>query len=131
MAEPQPETAQPVNTSRTLRYLSVVQAVHGNNKTATRGYTHGCISPYDAKSGDGDVPMFKLVVSGSQQSALAQAFYHAGADGWSTVFTCVVVDQGLVGHGAKDLGPESIRVNSLAALADLCGEKGSTRVVMF
>ena len=35
-------------------------------------------------------PIYKVVKSGSRDAAATQAFYDAGANGWSTLFTCAV-----------------------------------------
>ncbi|CAI6337449.1 unnamed protein product [Periconia digitata] len=45
------------------------------------------IYPSDGSSGD---KVFKLVKCGSREGAIAEAFYSAGANGWSLVFSCVM-----------------------------------------
>ena len=55
-----------------MRYLSVVQAYRD-------GYSPGT-----------GVPIYKVVETGSRTAAAAQAFFDAGAHGWSTVFVCAV-----------------------------------------
>ena len=38
------------------------------------------------------MPIYRVVVTGSWDAANSQAFYDAGANGWSTLFTCVVTE---------------------------------------
>ncbi|KAI9692896.1 MAG: hypothetical protein M1822_004890 [Bathelium mastoideum] len=38
------------------------------------------------------LPIYRVVVTGSSDAAVAQAFYDAGANGWSTLFTCAVIE---------------------------------------
>lgn len=55
-----------------MMYLSVVQTFQENY---SRGI--GC-------------PVYKVVRTGSRRAAAAQAFFDAGAHGWSTVFVCAL-----------------------------------------
>lgn len=38
------------------------------------------------------LPIYRVVATGSWDAAAAQAYYDAGANGWSTLFTCVVTE---------------------------------------
>ena len=39
------------------------------------------------------LPIYRVVVHGSWDAATAQAFYDAGANGWSTIFTCTMTER--------------------------------------
>ncbi|KAL4882379.1 hypothetical protein BJY04DRAFT_186967 [Aspergillus karnatakaensis] len=66
--------------------------------------------------------IYRVVRSGSREEAAAQAFYNAGGNRWSTVFTCVVVEEeermGAAGSGRVLVLDEGryVRVGSLAEL---------------
>lgn len=57
-----------------LVYLSVVQSFQSG-------------AGFDPDAGR---PIYKVVKTGSRQAAAAQAFFDAGASGWSTVFACAM-----------------------------------------
>ncbi|KAL4869616.1 hypothetical protein BDV12DRAFT_76793 [Aspergillus spectabilis] len=72
--------------------------------------------------------IYRVVRAGSREEAAAQAFYNAGGNRWSTVFTCVVVeDSGRAGAGVSgrvmvlDEG-RYVRVSSLEGLGG--GDEG-------
>lgn len=64
----------PRSECQELKYLSVLQA-----------FQHDIFNPASVGT-----PLYKVVCTGSRQAAAAQAFYDAGAMGWSTVFVCAV-----------------------------------------
>lgn len=64
----------PRSECQELMYLSVLQA-----------FQRDIFNPASVGT-----PLYKVVRTGSRQAAAAQAFYDAGAMGWSTVFVCAV-----------------------------------------
>ncbi|GAB1213230.1 hypothetical protein ATERTT37_002379 [Aspergillus terreus] len=76
-----------------LIYLSVQQALMGRPRER---YRYGRdLSPMPEMAAVGAVsgqPIYRVVRTGSRDAAAAEAFYHAGANRWSTVFTCVIKD---------------------------------------
>lgn len=116
LTEPGVESTQePIGECRTLRYLSIVAAAPSGAKNADFGHDH-LGYPLPQRKYASSLSLYKLEVTGSAAQAREQAILHAFAYGWSTLFTVVVHDKGMVAHAVKDLGPESIRVRSLAAL---------------
>ncbi|GES65989.1 hypothetical protein ATEIFO6365_0012038000 [Aspergillus terreus] len=76
-----------------LIYLSVQQALMGRPRERPR-YGRD-LSPMPEMAVVGPTPgqpIYRVVRTGSRDAAAAEAFYHAGANRWSTVFTCVVKD---------------------------------------
>jgi len=118
------------NEPANLCYLSVVQAPHRHREfsmsTARRSY-----DSFDGSSTHVATPIFKLVINGSHNSALTQAFYDAGAHGWSTVFTCMVLDRGFTENGAAGLSPESLRAGSLTDFLTPCREERTASMVLY
>lgn len=102
-----------------MRYLSIVAAAPRGAKNAESIHDpgYGLAQP----KMESTLSLYKLVVTGSAAQARDEAMWHARAHGWSTVFTVVVHDKGMVGFAVNDLGSESVRVESLAALT--CKEK--------
>lgn len=69
-------------------YISVVQTIQDHHNPVNG------ISPPFSTPGSATAalctPLYKIVKSGSRDAAATQAFYDAGANGWSTVFTCAI-----------------------------------------
>lgn len=69
--------------------------------------------------------IYKLVKCGSREAAVAEAFYTAGSDGWSVVFSCVMRS------GEDDFSTSGTirRVNKLSGLLDKAeNERDVTRI---
>ncbi|KAL4893148.1 hypothetical protein BDV59DRAFT_202125 [Aspergillus ambiguus] len=90
----QPRMSKLAEEEPSLVYLSVRQAINGPRRRG-RYYSPG---PENLPEMAGDVEtgqsIYQVVRSGSREEAASQAFYHAGANRWSTIFTCVVKDTG-------------------------------------
>ncbi|OCL02216.1 hypothetical protein AOQ84DRAFT_357494 [Glonium stellatum] len=112
-----------------LLYLSVQQAVVGQDH-----YDHNewydrprRQTPDMAKEGSATgTPIYRVVKCGSRQAAASRAFYTAGANGWSTIFTCVVMDK-TDDEGMPSAARLFQRVKGLRALVDGT-EDGKTMV---
>ncbi|KAK0837765.1 hypothetical protein LTS02_017907, partial [Friedmanniomyces endolithicus] len=102
------KVADASNMEGDLRYISVVQA-------SKKSLEHPGSSPYGCLPNSEDsqalvgASVFELVTTGSQESAAAQAFYDAGTNGWSTVFTCAFWDGDLGKQGVANLGTRTTR----------------------
>ncbi|KAK5009256.1 hypothetical protein LTR28_001936 [Elasticomyces elasticus] len=77
---------------KSLTYYSVLESKHGapsshHERPLPMYEWVNENRPRDVSSGE---PIFKVVKSSSRKAAAAQAFYDAGANGWSTVFVCVL-----------------------------------------
>jgi len=74
-----------------------------------------------------EVPIYRVVRSGSRQAAASQVFYTAGGNGWSTVFTCVVADK----VEAKGIPPAAKLFQRVKSLRELVedSEDGKIRVL--
>ncbi|KAL2823494.1 hypothetical protein BDW59DRAFT_148684 [Aspergillus cavernicola] len=121
---------QPVS----LIYLSIQQSISGHS--TQRGGRW--VSP--DRSGLPDVAgrsitgqnIYRVVRTGSREEAASQAFYNAGGNRWSTVFTCVVVGgkRALSGRVMVLQGGYE-RVASLQELVDTNGEGREGRMTVF
>ncbi|KAJ9620467.1 hypothetical protein H2203_007673 [Taxawa tesnikishii (nom. ined.)] len=101
-AECREERRLPLSDERALTYYSVVQSYQGH--APYRGDVFVVPAPGDDKGIEAGLPIYKVVRTGSRQAAAAQAFYDAGANGWSTVFVCAVREGQDVGSMCDEYG---------------------------
>ena len=92
--------------------------------------------PYERKQDHGDVeyhtqPLYRIVVTGSADAAAAQAFYDAGANGISTLFTCAMMEW--VGEKMREFkGPDAFeRVDRLWKLSETIAGPGGNKHKIF
>ncbi|KAL5356458.1 hypothetical protein BJX96DRAFT_142845 [Aspergillus floccosus] len=110
-----------------LIYLSVQQALMGHHRD--RYYYGRDRSPMPemaARATPAGQPIYRVVRTGSRDAASAQAFYHAGANRWPTVFTCVI--KNVPGGPQYPLLDSYERVGSLEELIESTDEKEKIRV---
>ncbi|KAL4792269.1 hypothetical protein BDV19DRAFT_368840 [Aspergillus venezuelensis] len=122
---------------RDLIYLSIQSTISGTGTHRPDRYSYSSPDrsglPDMAGSSITGQNVYRVVRAGSREEAAAQAFYAAGGNRWSTLFTCVVVDEGR-GSGRVVVCDEDVyrRVGSVEELGGGGGgEKGSTMKVFY
>ncbi|KAL2864314.1 uncharacterized protein BJX67DRAFT_383789 [Aspergillus lucknowensis] len=109
----------------TLIYLSIQQSITGydtsrNGRWVSPGRDR--LPDLAGRSATGQ-NIYRVVRTGSREEAAAQAFYHAGGNRWSTIFTCVVVG-GKGGLSGRAVALDADGYERVASLEDLIESDG-------
>ncbi|KAL4962224.1 uncharacterized protein BDV14DRAFT_110902 [Aspergillus stella-maris] len=123
---------------RDLVYLSIQSTISGTGTHRLDRYSYSSPDrnglPDLAGSSITGQNIYRVVRAGSREEAAAQAFYVAGGNKWSTLFTCAVIDEGR-GSGRVVVCDEDVyrRVGSVEELGGSGGggEKGSRMKVFY
>ncbi|KAL2816290.1 hypothetical protein BJX63DRAFT_430298 [Aspergillus granulosus] len=114
-----------------LIYLSVQSSItgHSTNRSGRWVSPERGGLPDLAGTGTTGSSIYRVVRCGSREEAAAQAFYSAGGNRWSTLFTCVVVGGKRVLSGRVLVldGEGYERVSSLSELVEGEGSGGEER----
>ncbi|KAL2827675.1 hypothetical protein BJY01DRAFT_135806 [Aspergillus pseudoustus] len=116
-----------------LIYLSIQSSITGHTTHRSGRWVspERGMMPDLAGSGTTGSSIYRVVRCGSREEAATQAFYAAGGNRWSTLFTCVVVDDGHRALSGRVLvldGEGYERVRSLGELVEGEGKRGKIRV---